>query len=35
VIRTTIWWWQKLGKDYQWINNDHTNFVWRGSISRS
>jgi hypothetical protein len=26
VIMTTILWWQKLGRDWLWINKDHTDF---------
>jgi hypothetical protein len=35
VIVTIIWWWRKLGTDYQWINKDHRDLIWRDSISRS
>jgi hypothetical protein len=26
------WWWQKLGRDWQWVNIQHTDFIWRGSV---
>jgi hypothetical protein len=28
VILTTIWWWQKLGRDQQVINKDHRDFIY-------
>jgi hypothetical protein len=27
VILTTIWWWQKLGRDWQCVNKQRTNKV--------
>jgi hypothetical protein len=35
VILTTNMLWQKLGRDWQWVNKQCTNFIWRSSISRS
>jgi hypothetical protein len=35
VILTTIWWWQKLGRDWQRINKDRSDSVCKGSISRT
>jgi hypothetical protein len=31
VILTTNWWWQKLGRDWQWINKECTDFKSIGS----
>jgi hypothetical protein len=35
VILTTILWWQKLGRDWQWINKQPTDFIWKCTISRN
>jgi hypothetical protein len=34
VILTTIWWWQKLGRDWQWVNKQCTRFVWRFNVKK-
>ena len=28
-----IWWWQKLGKDWRYVNKQHRNLMWRYLIS--
>jgi hypothetical protein len=35
AVLTIIWWWQKLGRDWQWVNEQHKNLIWRGSNSRN
>jgi hypothetical protein len=35
VILTTIWWWQKLRRDWQLVNKKYTYFIRRDSISRN
>jgi hypothetical protein len=29
VIETTVWWFQKLGKDFSKKNEQHRSFIWR------
>jgi hypothetical protein len=35
VIMAIIWWWQKLGKDWQRVNNQTQKFTWRNSFMRN
>jgi len=32
-ILITIWWYQKLGKDWQYVNKQHRSLKWRDLIS--
>jgi hypothetical protein len=34
VILTTVWWLHMFGRDWQWVNKQYTDFMWRSSISR-
>jgi hypothetical protein len=35
VMLTNIWWWQELGKDWQYVNKQHRPLIWKDLISGS